>query len=567
LPAGLSGLTGNIAFTENTLSIKPFAFQLAGQPTSVLLDASGLLSPHPMLNNLAVNTNLDLGILFTLANKIITIQELSALTGKLQATLSAKGVLDPARPQNITVNGNANLQNIVAKTPLIPDEVAVNGAVNFSNTEISANPAVHIGKSDVKVKASVKDYLAMVMPRLAAGKKTNVNVDVSSSNLDLDRLLPPSDPTAPPKAGEVPMGIYPELPDVVANINVNLANTVFRYLTLSNFNMGVNFANNKADVAAKGQLYTGSFNTNVAVDLNNRKSAGVKFAMNVDKVEANDFISNGRKNISGESEMAKQLQNLDNTIFGKLSMKVNVSTKGLPQEFIDNLEGPISMQVTNGSLKGSKVLGSVGSTLSGFEIAGKKVLAGRVPINDKGDMQMEELKADFEAKNGQLLVKNMNIGAGALGLLAFTGGVGFNGNLNLSMQNTLGSSISSGLNTLTKSSPVSLYQKDSKGNAMLFFNIDGTLAEPKITMDASKNANPVGELKDMAAAKLNEAKDKAKAKLNEEKAKLEAQALAKKKELEDKAKAEAEAKKKEAEAKAVNTVKDKAAGALKGLRK
>jgi hypothetical protein len=561
LPAGIASLTGNIAFTENTVGIKPFAFQLAGQPTSILLEASNLLSPQPSLDNLSVNAKLDLGVLFALANKLVSIQELSSLAGKIEATLGAKGILDPAHPEKFSVNGNVNLQNIVAKTPSIPDAVSVNGAVKFSNTEISVEPAVQIGKSDVKMKAVVTDYLAMVMPRLAAGKKTNINVNVSSSNLDLDRLLPPSDATQPPKEDEVPMEIYPELPDIVANVNVNLASTVFRYLTLSDFNLGINFANNKANVTSKGRLYTGGFNTNVAVDLSNRKSANVKFALNVDKVEANDFISNGRKNISGESEIAKQIRNLDNTVFGKFSMKLDVSTKGLPQNFVDNLTGPIFVQIANGSLKGSKILGSIGEGLSKFEIAGKKVLNS--PVNSKGDMSFDDLKAEFEAKDGQLLVKDFDINAKSFGLLAFTGAVGFNGDLKLNLQNTLSQSISSNLNNLTKTSPVSLYQKDSKGNAVLFFNIGGTLADPKVTLDASKNSNPVGELKDMAKAKLNEAKGKAVAKLNEEKDK----ALAKKKELEDKAKAEAEAKKKEAESKAKDAVTNKAKGVLKGFKK
>jgi hypothetical protein len=579
LPAGISGLTGNIAFTESTVSIKPFTFQLAGQQTNILLDASDLLSPKPMLNNLAVNTNLDLGALFALANKLVNIQDLNALSGKLEATLSAKGVIDPARPENISVNGNANLQNIVAKTPLIPDAVSLNGLFKFSNTEISAEPAVQIGKSDVKVRAVVKDYLAMVMPRLAAGKKTNVNVDISSSNLELDRLMPPGDP-APEAAGKpqaeesVPMEQYPELPNIVASININLANTVFRHLTLSDFNLGVNFANNKASIAGKGRLYTGTFNTNVTADLSNRKSANVKFAFNVDKVEANDFITNGNNNVTGNSAIAKQIRDLDNTIFGKFSMKLDVITKGLPQDFVDNLNGPISLQITNGSLKGSKILGSVGSGIAGFEIAGKKVLSGMIPVSEKGDMSFDDLKASLEAKDGQLLVKDFNINAKALGLLAFTGGVGFNGNLNLKLQNTLSSSASSSLNNLTKSSPIALYQKDSKGNALLFFNIGGTFSDPKVTLDASKNENPLNNLKDAATAKLNEAKDKAKEKLNEEKAKLEAKAKAeadkikaeaeaKKKELEAKAKAEADAQKQ----KAVDAGKDKAKNVLKGLKK
>jgi len=550
LPAGVSSWTGNMALTDSTLNVKPFSFQLAGQPTSILLEASKLQSPQPSLDNLSLNAKLDLGVLFTLANKLITIQDLSALTGKLEANLSAKGIIDPANPQKLSVNGNVNLQNIVAKTPTIPDAVSLNGAVKFSNTEISADPSVQIGKSDVKVKAVVTDYLAMVMPRLAAGRKMNVNVNVSSSNLDLDRLFPPSDATQPPKQDEVPMEIYPELPDIVANLNINLANTVFRYFTISDFNLGINFANKKANVAGKGRLYTGGFNTNLALDLSNRKSANVKFALNVDKVEANDFITNGRKNISGESEMAKQIRSLDNTVFGKFSMKMDVITKGLPQNFVDNLTGPISVQIANGSLRGSKILGGIGEGLSKFEIAGKKVL--NPPINNKGDMNFDDIKAEFEAKNGQLLVKNFDINAKALGMLAFTGAVGFDGILKLNMQNTLSPSISSGLNNLTKTSPVSLYQKDSRGNAILYFNIGGTLSDPKVTLDASKNSNPVNELKDKATAKLNEAKATATAKLNEEKAKL---------------KSEADAKKKEATSKAKDAATDKAKGLLKGLKK
>jgi len=566
LPAGVSSLIGNITFTENSVSIKPLTFSLAGQPTNILLEASNLLAPQPMLNNLSANVKLDLGALFALANKIISIPTLNSLSGVIDANLAAKGVLDPARPENLSVNGGVNMRNILARTPLIPDAVSVNGAVAFSNTEISADPAVRIGPSDVKVKAVVKDYLAMVMPRLAAGKKTNVNINVSSSNLDLDRLMPPSDATKPPKEDEAPMEIYPELPDVVANVNVNLARTTFMHFTLSDFNLGINFANNKANIKGDGKLYTGGFNTNVAVDLSNRKSANVKFALNVDRVEANDFITNGRKNVSGESEIAKQIQQLDNTIFGKLSMKLDVVTKGLPQNFVDNLTGPISVQVTNGSLRGSKILGSIGEGLSKFEIAGRKVI-NPSPVSAKGDMSFDDLKAQFEARNGQLLVRDFNINASSLGLLAFTGAVGFNGDLKLNLQNTLSSAISANLNNLTRSSPVSLYQKDSRGNALLFFNIGGSFADPKVSLDASKNGNPVNDLKDMASAKLNEAKDKAVAKLNEEKAKLEAQALAKKKEAEDKARAEAEAKKKEAEAKAKGAVTNKAKDAFKGLKR
>ena len=563
LPAGIQALTGNITFTENTVSIKPLTFQLAGQPTNILIDASDLLSAKPMLNNLSVNTKLDLGALFALANKLITIKELSSLTGRIEASINARGVLDPARPENISVNGGANMQGIIARTPMIPDAVALNGTIRFSNTEISAEPSVQIGKSDVKVKAVVKDYLTMVMPKLAAGKKTIVNVDVHSSNLMLDRLLPPSDPNAPEKEESIPMEQYPELPDVIANINLSLANTVFRHLTLSDFNMGVNYANSRANVDVKGRLYTGTFNSKVAVDLSNRKSANVKFAMNVDRVEANDFITNGNNNVTGNSAIAKQIRDLDNTIFGKFSLKLDVTTRGLPQNFVDNLNGPISFQITNGSMKGSKILGSVGSSIASFEVAGRKVLSDKVPVSSKGDMAFDDVNAAFEAKNGQLLVKDFKINARAMGLLEFNGAVGFDGTLNLKLQNTLSPSMSASLDNLTKASPVPLYPQDSRGNAILFFIIGGTFADPKVSLDKAKMSAPLSNLKDVAAAKLNEAKAQLENKAKAELDKAKAQADAKKQQMEARAKAEADAQKK----KAASAVQDKAKGALKGLRK
>ncbi|MDR2999934.1 MAG: hypothetical protein LBU89_01610 [Fibromonadaceae bacterium] len=569
LPAGLSALTGNIAFTENTVNVKPFTFALAGQQNSILLDVSDLMSKQPKLNDFVFDTKLDLGTLFALANKLVTIKDLTSLTGRIEANLSARGILDPTRPENLAVNGGINLINVVANTPMIPDAVSLNGAVRVSNTEISMDPAVRIGNSDVRVKLLVRDYLAMVMPKLAAGKKTNINLDVASSNLLLDRLLPPGDPNKPEEES-IPMEIYPELPDLVANVNINLANTVFRHLTLSDFNMGINYASSRVNIAGRGRLYTGTFNTNVAVDLSNRKSADVKFGLNVDKVEANDFISNGVKNVSGESAMAKQLRDLNNTVFGKITMKMDVSTKGLPQNFVDNLNGPISLQITNGSLKGSKILGSVGEGISNFEIAGRKVLSGVVPVSSRGDMNFDNLSASLEAKNGQLLVSNFDMNARTLGSLAFSGGIGFGGDLNLKLQNTLTSSASSNLNNLTRASPVSLYPSDASGNALLFFNIGGTFTDPKVTLDAQKMSSSASDLRGMAAAKL----DDAKARLNEEKARLEARAKAEA----DRIKAEADAKKREAEAKAraqadaqkqkaTSAAKSKATDALKGIRR
>lgn len=615
LPAGISALNGQIAFSENALLVKPFAFQLAAQPVNVVVEAEQLLAAKPLLKQLVVNANLDLGALFALASKLAPIPAGTDVKGTLLANLQANGVLDPAHPEGLNVQGGAELKNIVAKTAEIPDAVSLNGAVAFSNTSITTIQAVKVGPSDVTVNVDVRDYLAYVMPRLAAGKKLTANVNVSSTNLEIDRLLPPSDANKPEEAESLPMEQWPELPDVNVNLNVNLARTVFRHLTLSDFKMAMGMANQKVNLDINGRLYEGSFGSKVAVDLTDRKSAGVKLGFNVSKVEANDFISNGNDNIEGKSMLAQQLRGLDNTVYGKLSMNMDVNTKGLPQTFLDNLNGPISVQVTQGKLMGSKVASSITGTVSDFEIAGRKVLKDVVKF-DLNNLTFKDLKADFEAKNGQLLVKNWNMDAGGLGALALNGAVGFDGALNLGVQNTftaemskkldglvggaqkaiagaagkalggLGSSVASGI------ASVSLYPKDKSGNALFFLGLGGSLTSPKAQIDkprmasalSSSNsaaASPATDLKANVTAKLDDAKAKAQAALDAKKAELQAQADAKKAELQAQAdakkaelKAQADAKKAELKAKtdakkneATSKAKDALKGGLKGFGK
>jgi len=609
LPAGISALNGKIQFSESALSVKPFAFQLAGQPVNVLIEAEQLLSPKPLLKQFVVNANLDLGALFALASKIAPIPAGTDVKGFLLANVQASGLLDPAHPEGLNVSGGAELKNIVAKVAELPDAVSLNGAVAFSNTAITTTQAAKIGASDVTLQVALKDYLAFVSPKLAAGKRLTADISVTSGNLEIDRLLPPGNSDKPEETQEsLPMELWPELPDMVVNLNVALGRTVFRHLTLSDFKLGMRMADQKVALDLGGRLYEGTFGTKLSADLTDRKSAQVKLAMNVNQVEANDFISNGNDNIEGKSVLAEQLRALDNTVYGKLIFNMDVSTHGLPQTFLDNLNGPISARVTQGKLVGSKIAGSITDGVAGFEIAGRKVLKDVVKF-DLNNMQFKDLHADFEAKNGKLLVKDFQMDAGGLGALALNGGIGFDGSLDLGVQNTftaemskkldglvggaqkaiagaagkalggLGSGVAAGIGAM------SLYPKDGAGNALFFLGLQGSLTSPKAQIDkprmasalASSNKNatsPATDLKANVTAKLNDAKAQAQAALDAKKAELEAQANAKKAELQAQAdakkaelEAKANAKKNEVKSQATSKAKDALKGGLKGFGK
>ena len=606
LPAGISALNGKIEFSESALRMNPLSLQLANQPVQVVLEADQLLSDKPLLKQLQVNANLDLGALFALASKIAPIPEGTDLKGFLMANVKAHGVLDPSKPEGLQVQGGAELKNIVAQVQEIPDALTLNGQVNFSNTAITTTQAAKIGPSDVTIDVKIRDYLAMVQPRLAKGKRLTAEVNVTSANLEIDRLLPP---TSGEKVEEesIPMELWPELPDVVAQVNVNLARTVFRFMTLSDFKMVLRLANQKLNVNAGGRLYDGSFATDVAVDLKDRQSAVVALNMNLRDVQANDFITHGNDNVQGETVLAKQIRGLDNTVYGKLKLQMDLNTRGLPQTFVNHLNGPISVQLNQGKIVGSNVAGAIVGGVSDFEIAGRKVLKDVVKV-DLNDLTFKDLHADFEARNGELLVKDWTMDAGGLGALALSGSVGLDGLLNLGVQNTLTASMTQKLESLvggaqkalagaaskalggigagvaSSVASASLYPKDASGNALLFLGLGGSLQNPKAQIDRPKMASALksssqnavaspaadlkANLKASATAKIDDAKAKAqqaldaqKAKLEAQKAELAAQAEAKKKELE----AQAAAKKKDVKQKTTTKAKDALKEGLKGF--
>jgi hypothetical protein len=282
--------------------------------------------------------------------------------------------------------------------------------------------------------------------------------------------------------------------------------------------------------------------------------------------------------VQGDTELAKQIRALDNTLYGKLNLDVKVTTSGLPQDFVNHLSGPINASITGGRLVGSNIAKSLNESLSSAKVGAVdlgKVLKDQIKL-DFSNMSFNDLSIALEAQNGKLLVKNFDMKAGALGTLLVNGTVGFDGALDLALDNALSTSVSGKI----KSNQVmaAIAPQNKAGNVMLYFNIGGTLSSPKVTLNTTKMASGVNNiadaLKDKAKAAVDEAKAKAQAAIDDATAKAEAAARAKAEELkaqaqkkadEVKAKAEAAAKKKADEVK--SKAKDKAKDLLKGFKK
>lgn len=598
LPAGISQLNGKISLSPEKIQVSPFGFRLGGQPVDLALAVDSLTSlPH--LRQLQLNANLDLGALIALVGKVAPLSPGFALQGMLNAQLRAQGPIEPARPERLQVDGSASLARGLLKVEEIPDSIQMESTVRFGNTRISQDAKVKVGPSDVSVHAEITDFLAKIFPSQAAGRTMKVGVQVRSTNLELDRLMPPFS-AEEEKKSDIPMEQFPQLPNIVANLDVQLGRTVFRHLAFTDFRIKTAMRDQVIDFDLNGRTYGGSILSRVKADLTNRRNAQVGLFLDLRKVEANDFISNGNNNIQGQSQLAKKIRELDNTLYGKLDLLVDVKTLGLPQTFVDNMTGIIDVRSYDGRIVGSKIGGELASAVGGFEVAGRKVLAGVIP--EIADIRFRELKAELEVQNGKIAVKDFKLTDTPMGVLALQGSIATDASLALTVVNTLTPTLSRRLDELTSNAQraltgaaqaalgstgaalaagavgTALFPKDAAGNAQFFLNLTGTFAEPKAGFDSkrmlegSKSAqksaapNPIANIRDnletkvaqtraqleaQAKAKLDEAKRLA----DEQKRAAEAKVQAKQEEIKTKVNTE----RKKVESKA----KDEAGKALK----
>jgi hypothetical protein len=570
LPAGINDLNGEILATENSLEIKNFGFKLDQHPVSVAMLVTDLLDV-PDLKNLAVDCKLELEPLMKLADKFVGLPEGFALSGLIESKIRAQGKLNPENPMGIKAEGNVDLKNISLESKELPDKLLVNGALSINNDKMDEKLKVQIGESDVSVNVKVQNYLAMAMPELAKGKTTKVKVDVVSGMLDLDKILPtPSGEEEKKEEEETePLTAYPSLPPVEVDMTVRLNKTKLLDLEMTNYNQITSIRNNVVTSSLVGSLYTGSFSNKLSVDLNDTTDAKIDMNLDVTRVEANDFISRLNDKLPAKNEISESLAQTDNTVYGKFTMNMDVTTHGLPQDFANNLVGRIKVKIHDGKLVDVKMVDRLNNGID--QIQDKVKIAKKISL---GDLSFSKFEATLEARDGKLLVKHCDVSKSPVGSLDLTGAIGFDTKLDLTLENHMSSTLSrpilgaqkklqgaasgaasklggaAGTAAGAVAGSFAAVPEDKQGRAIAYYTMKGTVTDPKIGVDFKRMASEASggakqAAKDLLDKKKEELKAKAKAELDKQKANV----LKKKKELEDAGKAKLDAEKAKLEAK------------------
>ncbi len=563
LPAGVENLNVDLQVAGDSLRLGQFAFTLGGNPVTMDALVSSIHAPVPLLKEFNLNALLDLGKLIPLAQKLALAEKDMQGEGTIQAVVKAAGPLDPKAPQNLKAQGQIDLKNVMLAGKPLPKPVKLHGQVKIDNDKIGETLNIRIGESDLAVSGTVANYLALVMPKAAAGQTAKAKLLVQSSFLNLDELMPAGEKKEEKESA--PMTAFPSLPKIDAVIDVKLAKTRLMNLDMTDYSSQSTLSAGVLTSAMKGSLYSGGFSSSTRLDLRDTGNADVGFKLDVLKVEANDFISRLNDRVPGTNRLMKTLSRADSTIFGKFNLNMDVKTHGLPQTMADNLTGRIDFGILDGKLMETGLVKGLSDAL------------GRINKNLAfHEFTFSNFKTNLQAEDGKLLVKDCKINESVVGALAAVGAIGFDNTLNLSLETHLPPGLSSAVtgagsalvSEVAKASGVpalggaSLVPVDKAGRALVYFLVGGSLTKPTFALDSKRMASEAGAgAKSALTDALNKKKDELKAKADAEKAKLEGEAKARIEEEKKKLQEQAEAQKK----KGADEAKKQGKKVLKGI--
>jgi hypothetical protein len=406
-PKSLDEMQADISFTEKNLKINSLKMLSGKDIVDVKASVDDFQNPLVDAN---INVNVDLGGIKDLA----PLPQGVSLKGLLVSHMQLSGRADPNDPTKLTANGRVELNNIEIVTPEVTSPVNLSGNLELSNKAINlAKLAVKIGDSSLLATASIRDYLNLALKK--PGQKaapTMIDFTVDSPNWNVDSMMKktekkatPTDEGQPSDDGAMDKPIeVAKLPNVIMKGQIKFAKLRASSLDFTNLVATLNYKDGIFDVATKSNLYTGMIEHNAKLDLTQKKGLKLSQSFNLDKLEANDFISHFNDSLTVKPTRMKPklfdlLKELDNVVYGKLTMKSSFATMGeTPNLLKKNLTGKINADIFDGKIMKNMMLGAMQSTGGKANKLLERLGKGSLPF-DGGQIDFKKLTSAIRIEN------------------------------------------------------------------------------------------------------------------------------------------------------------------------
>ncbi len=126
---------------------------------------------------------------------------------------------------------------------------------------------------------------------------------------------------------------------------------------MNEMNLHINAVNDIADIDIKTGFASGKISETIHADLRNTSNIVFNNKLTVDNVEVNDLVGNIGGLVKPTTSLNCDVNDLQNSLFGKVSVVSSLSGHGGTQEAITkSLNGDITMKIGEGKIVNSKIL-------------------------------------------------------------------------------------------------------------------------------------------------------------------------------------------------------------------
>ncbi len=588
LPQSINEINMAMKFTENSLDIEKLAMKLGSNPIDVVLKVNDFANPF-------IDGKVDAKLKLDDLREMMKLPDGFTVGGLIEASIAAKGNVDPARPEALDMKGTVAVTGLKAKTIDLKEPINVDGSMKFSPVEIAQDVVIKIADSDFGFKGSLKNYMSFVFPKRFT-EKASLTMNYSSKMMNFNSfivkkaLAKPAEPAAKKAPAQI---LKAPLPAITVNVAGTCGTFMYDQIKLTNVKNSVSLAGQTFNVNGTAGLYGGTTKASFTLNADNLNDLKTDIVFDVNKIQVNDLISTFNDQLKDNRSLSQQLKTLDNTVSGSATFQSSFQSHGRTDEdMTKNLTGQIHSNLADGKIKGGAITNAINGPLKKFV--------------DFKDVDFRTLRFNATIANEKLHIDTMDLKSPRVGDWNVYGPVGFDASLGLTIETRLTKEVSApavALQSKGKGAASALAGKyltgtpvagiaqnqidrggipvDTEGRITLLLGMTGTASAPKVEFRGFKegvgtSTEPQGSLKGDLKAELNKnidaakakadsvanaAKAQAMAKANEAKAKADAEVKA----AQDKLKAETDAAKAKAD-EAAKSVTDKAKNAVKGFK-
>jgi uncharacterized protein YhdP len=393
------------------------------------------------------------------------------LGGSLKANVKIAGKI--SNPDAMQASGTMEFRNVTAKTQTTRNPVRqLNGTIVFNNQVLQSKKlSMVIGKSDLAVAFSMKDYLSM-MSTSKKVRKPVASVSLTSNHLFTSDIMS-NDAAAPStggsasarSSGSTPTPSTTQQPAKKAsmplpNVDMNIAASIGT-LTMDRFEM----KNVKGNIrVSNGLISMENFTTNMfdgsitsagSVNLQNPDRPTFDLKLDMSSLQANPMLSS--------------FTSFGQRLFGSLNMNIAISGA------MDDTLGLIPS-----SLNATGKMGVADGKLTGFKV--NKAVASMLKLPDLEEINFKDWGNVFTIKDGRVNISGLKISA--LGAdYGVEGSQGLDGTMDFTMSMLLSEASSAKVSIPGFMGEAVTALKEPDGRVKLDFLVGGSADKPDVRLD------------------------------------------------------------------------------------